>query len=272
MRRGVHPLFSALVIRFGLFGLLGSALPRAAQAQDRFEIQVYDAETAPPAGFGLETHLNHIVSGTTTRSPDGEDPTNHQTHLTFEPHVGVCSWCELGAYFQTAMDANGYAAWGGFKLRFKARLPRRYVHELIGLALNAEISIVPARYEANVFGSELRPIIDVRWRRLYWSLNPIIDIDLAGAIAGRPQLEPAFKFAVDAVAGALAFGIEYYGAYGPITGFLPAGEQTHRLFGIVDVFHSVSPRLNFALNFGVGYNLAGAGDRLVVKAILGVGI
>lgn len=80
------------------------ACPAVAQAQDRFEIQVYDSLTAPPGAVGVETHVNHIVSGTQRPSSDGEDATNGQTHLTFEPHLGVTRWSELGMYLQVAMD------------------------------------------------------------------------------------------------------------------------------------------------------------------------
>jgi hypothetical protein len=248
--------------------LLGLAAP--ARAQDRFEIQVYDADTAPPTAFGLETHINHVAAGTTAPSPDGEAATDHQTHLTFEPHLGVCRWCELGAYFQFGFDSDGSGHWAGFKGRFKTRLPRRYAHELIGLALNVEISVVPARYEANVLGGELRPIIDVRWRRLYASLNPIIGFDLMGPDAARPQLEPAAKIAVTAMPG-LSFGAEYYSAYGPITHPFAAGDETHRLFAVVDLIRELSERLAVDVNFGVGYNLVAAGDRWVVKAIVAIG-
>jgi hypothetical protein len=63
-----------------------------ARAQDPFEIQVYDATTAGPLEPGLEVHLNHFFEGTTEPSPQGEVPTEHLTHLTFEPHLGLTSW------------------------------------------------------------------------------------------------------------------------------------------------------------------------------------
>jgi hypothetical protein len=160
-------------------GLVGLAMTvfgvKPASAQDRFEIQVYDSTTAPTGAVGLETHVNHVISGTTQAAADGELATNGQTHLTFEPHVGVTSWSELGAYFQVAMDSNANAEWGGFKLRYKMRLPHRYAHGMIGLALNVELSVVPSRYEANVYGSELRPIIDLTWKRLYFAFNPTVN-------------------------------------------------------------------------------------------------
>ena len=260
---------AAVAIVFLAMALAGE---RNARAQDRFEIQVYDVSTAPPGAFGLETHVNHIFAGTTQPSPDGEGPSDGLTHLTLEPHLGITKWSEIGAYVQFAMDPSGDGHWGGFKLRYKMRLPHRYARGIIGLALNVELSVVPAQYEGNVYGSELRPVIDVIWWRLYFAFNPIIGIDLAGSIAGRPQLQPALKASIAALPNRLAFGLEYYMNFGPITGFLPVDAQTHRLFAVVDVLQTISPRLNFDLNFGVGYNLTGQGDRWVVKGILGFGL
>ena len=62
-RRGVR---RALAIGFVL-----CALARVAVAQDAFEIQVYDVETAAPKDVGLEVHLNYFASGVTTTSPEG---------------------------------------------------------------------------------------------------------------------------------------------------------------------------------------------------------
>ncbi len=260
-------------MRFGvqLMVLCASlGLGSRALAQDRFEIQVYDAEIAPPGGVGVELHYNTVADGTSQPSADGELATNHLTHLTLEPHVGIASWCELGGYLQAAVLPDGSLRYAGVKLRWKMRIPHRFAGGLIGLALNLELSIVPAAFEANVYGSELRPVIDVRWKRLYFALNPIIGFDLGGAQAGRPQIQPAFKFSVT-VNSALALGIEYYAAFGPVTAVTPAAEQVHRLFAVLDVFHRVSQHLDFDLNAGVGYNLTGSGDRWVAKAIFGLG-
>ena len=54
-----------------------------------------------------------------------------------------------------------------------------------------------------------------RWKRLYFALNPIVDFDLGGAQPGRPQIQPALKLTVS-VASAVALGIEYYLAFGPV--------------------------------------------------------
>lgn len=236
------------------------ALGRAAAAQDAFEIQVYDAETAPPGATGLEVHLNHVAAGATARSPDGELPTDRVTHLTLEPHVGLWRWCEAGAYFQTALRPDGTLDFAGVKLRLKARLPRR-LRGRVGLALNGELSAVPRAYEATGLGGELRPIVDVDWRRLYAALNPIIGIDFFGKDAGHPQLQPAATVLFRLVDN-WQIGVEYYGAYGPIDRPHAVADQVHRLFVVTSLQHRW-----FGLHVGGGYGF-GAGDRWIVKSIL----
>ena len=53
-------------MRIGLAVLLCAA---AARAQDSFEIQVYDVETAPPMTAGVEVHVNEFFHGTSETSP-----------------------------------------------------------------------------------------------------------------------------------------------------------------------------------------------------------
>jgi len=237
-------------------------LAASAQAQDRFEIQVYDSETAPPLTPGLEVHTNYSVQGSTEKSPEGELPTQHVARITFEPHLGLNEFSELGAYLQTALRPSGTYDFAGVKLRFKMR----YLHklwDLVGLAVNLEVSAIPATYEANQWGSEIRPIADLRWRRLYASVNPILSIDFKGKDAGIPQLQPAAKIAIETFPG-LQLGAEYYAGFGRITSPLPAAEQSHTFYGALDF---TSSYVDF--NLGVGYGL-GAADKWVLKSILGV--
>jgi hypothetical protein len=254
---------------WSLLGALAvSSVCARSSAQDRFEIQVYDTETATKGSPGVEMHVNVVMVGTHGLSGDGELPTDRVTHVTFEPHVGLARWCELGGYLQLAVRPDGQGDYAGVKLRLKSRIPRRFVRDIVGLALNIELSVVPARYEANVYGVELRPIIDFQWRRVYLSLNPIVSIDLAGAKIGRPQLEPAVKLAAILVPWAW-LGVEYYAGLGAVTGFDSAAEQTHRVYLVTDITRPLTKQLRFDLNLGVGYNLVGNGDRWVLKTIFG---
>lgn len=236
---------------FGRGVIFAVFLSQTARAQDAFEIQVYDAETARRAEPGIEVHINqHVIDG----APD-------ETHVTFEPHYGLAGWAELGGYFQTALTTTGDLAYAGVKLRLKVRWPDRLWHDRIGLALNGEVSAVPARFEPDRWGSELRPIIDLSLGALYASINPILATDLRGELAGHPQLEPAAKLVVRPRAG-LAIGTEVYAGLGPLDDL--GSEHVTRLLGVVDLAGSW-----WDLNLGAGWQWSSS-DHLVAKLIVGI--
>jgi hypothetical protein len=131
----------------------------------------------------------------------------------------------------------------------------------IGLAVNGEISAVPSRYEAQVWGSEVRPIVDLDVGRVYAAVNPIATIDLRGSLAGHPQLEPCAKLAVR-VRDDLMIGVEAYGAFGPADDL--GAEHVTRLLASIDVRGAW-----WDLNAGAGPGW-GAPDRGVVKIIVGI--
>ncbi len=252
---------SAHVIECGLAVLALLVWPRAARAQDAFEIQVYDAETAPPGDSGFELHVNHVLAGSRATSTQGELPSEHVTHLTLEPHVGLATWCEGGAYLQFALRPDGQLDYAGVKLRFKMRIPHR-VRGLVGLALNLELSSVPASYETTGLGGEVRPVLDVEWRRLYFAINPILSFDFRGPLAGHPQLEPAATVLVRVRPG-WSLGVEYYGDFGAIDRPLAGGAEVHRLFAVSTFEHKW-----FGFNVGAGYGFT-AGDKWIIKSIFG---
>lgn len=245
------------------WAILCAVFPFASPAQDKFEIQVYDSQIDAILVPRVELHLNYFPSGLKPGAGEGELPTDHVARYTLEPQTGLSDWCEIGGYFQTALRPEGIFDFAGVKLRFKARMPWQPWHA-VGLALNAELSYVPQGYEAARWGSELRPIADLRVGRFYASINPIISVDLAGRDSGIPQLQPAAKVSLELVPG-LAIGSEYFGGYGRVDGFLPLRSQTHVLFGALDWSSSL-----VELNFGVGYGGLGASERWVTKAIVGL--
>jgi len=226
------------------------ALATPAHAQDEFEIQVYDAETAKLGEPGLEIHINeHLIQA----APD-------ETHVTFEPHYGLRDWAELGAYLQTSLSSDGFA-YAGVKLRLKVRWPRRVWRDRVGLAVNFEISDIPARFEPDVWGSEVRPIADLRVGRIYAAVNPIVSTDLAGTLAGRPQFEPAAKLGIS-VARSLMLGFEWYGGFGPFDAF--GSTAVDRSFVTLDVDGGW-----WDLDFGIGANW-GSPDHPIAKLIFGM--
>ena len=63
----------------------------------------------------------------------------------------------------------------------------------------------------------------------------------------------------------VAAGVEYYGDYGPLTGFDPLREQQQDILPAVDV--DFGDKWEF--NFGVGVGVTSGADHLLIKAILG---
>jgi hypothetical protein len=228
-----------------------AALSARVFAQDEFEIQVYDAETAKLGEVGLEVHVNeHLLPGLPG-----------QTHVTFEPHYGLFDWLELGGYFQTSIDDAGDLEYAGVKLRAKLRRPCRAWHDRIGLAVNFELSDVPKRFEPDQWGSEIRPIVDLRVGPWYAAVNPIVSTDLAGSLRGHPQFEPAAKLSFR-VADGVMLGVELYGAYGPVDNL--GAEDVNRAFAVIDV-----TRTRWDFDVGVGVN-EGVPDHPVAKLIFGI--
>ena len=63
----------------------------------------------------------------------------------------------------------------------------------------------------------------------------------------------------------LSIGVEYYAGLGPITGWLPAGQQEHTLFEVVNVL----AWRHWEVNIGIGEGLTNASNPFVGKVILG---
>ena len=253
----------AALVLAGAVSLLATS---PARALDAFEIQVYDGTADAPGRPGLELHANTVVSGQREAVPP-ELPSNHQTHLTLEPSLGITRWWEVGMYVQTTVLPDGTFAYSGVKLRSKFVRPS-WPSERLRWGVNLELSDLPARFDPNRWGAEVRPILAYTTpaRRFAFAFNPILDFDLAGAGAGGwPSFEPALS-ALFVVDGLLSAGLEYYGDLGPIDQPLPASAQQHYLFEVLNVLRW----RRIELNVGVGEGLTAASNPFVVKMILGV--
>lgn len=238
---------------------------RQARAVDPFEIQVYDANINPPGAPGIELHVNSVVSGVTSSVPP-ELPANHQTHFTAEPSLGVTGWWELGGYLQSTLRGDGGFDYAGVKLRSKFVWPRPAANRF-HFAINLEVSRLPETYDRDRWGAEIRPIVTTTaaGARLYFAINPILDLSLAGSAAAHaPSLEPAAT-ALYTVAGLFSVGLEYYANFGPVGSWLPASQQEHYLFEVVNL----SKWTRWEINLGVGEGLTEASNRFVGKMILG---
>ncbi len=131
--------------------------------------------------------------------------------------------------------------------------------------MNLEVSYLPATYDRDRWGAEIRPIL--AWQDPHWLLvvNPIVDLSLAGPDAHLgPSFEPCVKVA-RSILETFSVGVEYYGSIGPIASPLPAEQQDQRLFGVLDI--EALPNVEIDLGLGGGLTPTSAG--LVGKIILG---
>jgi hypothetical protein len=253
MRRG---LAFQLIVAAGTIGSL-------ARASDPFEIQVYDGTANAPGVPGIELHLNDWATGNREATPP-ELPLHGQFHATLEPSFGLFPFWELGAYLQGAVRTDdGVVDWAGAKLRSKFVTPPSFdPHWRLGV--NLELSYVPASYDHDRWGSEIRPII--AWHSDDWLFvfNPILDQPLAGSDSSQgPSLQPAAK--VSRAVGPIALGLEYYATLGPLTAMLPWRQQQQQVFEVIDLL-SIQ---RLEVNFGVGEGLTACSGGVVIKAIVG---
>jgi hypothetical protein len=250
------------LLRASAFALLGlAAWP--ASAQDNYEIQVYDAETVLPGHTMLELHSNFTISGTKT-VVDGVLPTEHAWHETIEITRGFTSWFEIGFYiFTSARRGQGWD-WVGDHIRPRLRIPEEW-HWPVGISLSNEIGYQRRKFSTDTWTWEIRPIVDKKQGRWYWSLNPTLDRSFHGPGARQGVVfSPNFKASYD-VTPKVAAGFEYYGSVGPVTGFDPVSQQQHQIFPAIDL--NLAPQ--WELNFGLGVGMTRSTDHLIAKMILG---
>ncbi len=250
--------------RRGALALAAWLAARPCHASDPFELQVYDGTANAPGEAGIELHLNAWATGNRQNYDPPEAPLHGQLHATLEPSIGVLPFWELGAYLQGAVRTDdGSADWAGVKLRSKFVTVPTF-HPRFRLGVNLEVAYVPAPYDRDPWGLEVRPI--VAWHDPDWlfAFNPIVDQSLGGpgASAG-PSFDPALKAA--RTLGPVALGLEYYAALGPFSSFVPWKEQEQRIFECADLVAVSSLELNAC----VGQGLTAASAGLVFKAIVG---
>lgn len=236
-----------------------------ARAQDPFEIQVYEWETVPKGMWNLETHINYIGKGTKTF--DGPvAPTNNQFHLTFELTRGLTDNFEMAGYLVLAHRPGGdtldYVA---CRFRPRVSVPKSW-HWPVDVSMSIEFGFPRKIYEENPVTLELRPIIEKKLGRFQIDVNPVFGKALSGPGASEGwDFEPGVRFAYE-LNKKLDLSLEYYGSTGPVGDFLPSHEQVHQFFPGGDL--NISDKVVW--NFGIGWGVTEAGNRLVYKSRVGI--
>jgi hypothetical protein len=249
-------------MKVGMLGLiLAAALP--AFAQENYEIQVYGYDTVAPGHTMVELHSNFTVDGTKT-VVNGVLPTNHAEHETVEITQGFTDWFETGFYIFTSIQPQGGWQWVGDHIRPRFRVPESW-HWPVGVSLSNEIGYQRREFSEDTWTWEIRPIVDRKLGRWYLSFNPTLDRAWHGRSVNRGvEFSPNAKLSFD-FTKRIAGGLEYYAAYGPLTGFDPLRDQQQQFFPSIDV--DFGPQWEF--NFGVGVGVTAATDHLIVKCIVG---
>lgn len=238
-----------------------AATPSA--AQDNYEIQVYPYETVALGHTMVELHSNFTIEGS-KQSINGLYPTEHAFHETIEITHGFTDWFETGFYiFTSARSGQGWQ-WVGDHIRPRFRVPEKW-HWPVGVSLSNEIGYQRRQFSEDTWTWEMRPIIDQKLGRWYWSFNPTFDRSFHGSGVSRGMVfSPNFKFSYD-ITPKIAGGLEYYGSVGPATGFDPVAQQQHQIFPSIDL--NLAPQ--WEINFGIGVGLTRSTDHLIAKMILG---
>jgi len=245
-----------------ILGVLLLGVPKLL-AQGNYEVQVYGSDLVPPKVTMIELHSNFTAKGT-KGIQDGILPTHHAQHETLEITHGFNEWFETGFYQFTSIQPGGHLKWVGSHIRPRIAVPERYKLP-VGLSLSTELGYQRPKFSPDTWTWEIRPIIDKIVGKFYMSFNPAIDKSFHGPSRNLGyEFSPNIKFSYAPIKK-IAIGLEYYGAYGPLTDWDLLHEQEHMFLPAVDI--DFSP--NWEFNFGVGVGATAATDHLLIKMIVG---
>ena len=226
------------------------------------EIQVYDAEIAPPGIFNLMIHNNFTPKGRTAPDYPGAIIADHSYQATAEWAYGVTPWFEQGLYMPvTSPFSENYGSTiNGFKIRELFARPNAHDHTFF-YAANFEFSVNHHYWESRTISSEIRPIVGLHlhpWDLIY---NPIVDTDYTGGL-GNLQYNPSGRVAYN-FNDRWALAAEEYDSFGPLHGHLPLSKQLHEVWATTDYSGTKFPGLS--VETGIGYGLTGASDKWTLK-------
>lgn len=223
------------------------------------EIQVYTGELAEPGELTLTLHNNYTFRGARTAELPGGVIPDRSLNGVPEWAYGVNDWFEVGAYvavYSRTRDAHYLSE--SAKLRATFAVPHAEKRSFF-YGVNFELSHNARRWDEKRTSAEIRPIVG--WRSGPWDfiVNPILDTSFNGLdqLDFAPGIRLAYNFSPVWTAA-----VEHYADYGPLRHFLPGNQQQQAVFAVFDYSGKTD------VEFGIGYGLNGATDKLVVKLML----
>jgi hypothetical protein len=248
---------------FLVAGLLALAPGRALAADE--EIQVYMDELNAPGEFGLDMHVNDVLSGDPTPEFPGAETSLHRWRITPEFSLGLGGGFELGAYLPlTTIAPDGAFRVEGVKARLKWLAP----HGRQGFywGANFEIGRVDSRLDVNPWNAELKLIGG--WRDQHWivAANSDVDFAVSGPSPGPATFDLTTKLAYR-VTPKLALGIESYNGLGELKDPLNFAGASEATYLALDT--SIG---KWDLNAGIGKTYGDDADSVIMKFVVGVPI
>jgi hypothetical protein len=222
------------------------------------EIQVYTGEIMAPGEFGLTWHNNYTADGLKTPEFSGALVDNHAYSSVTEWAYGVTDWFEAGLYLPlyAHTPAQGWT-YNGFKLRALFVQPDNANKDFY-YGVNFEFSWNQKQWDSQVNTGEIRPILGWRFGDGFsFTFNPILDNNYKGF--SRLEFVPATRLDY-AINPKWTLGIEEYDDFGTLRSFMPADDQSHQLWGVVD--YTGDP---ISIEAGMGFGLTPSTDKLALK-------
>ena len=225
------------------------------------EIQVYTGDIEPQGVVGLTWHNNFTPSGLKTPSFPGGLSDNHAYSSVTEWAYGVTPWFEAGLYLPLYSNSTNQGwTYNGFKLRALFVQPGNEEKDFY-YGVNFEFSWNQRQWDSQVNTGEIRPIIGWRFGDGFsFTFNPIVDNSYKGL--NRLEFVPATRldYKLDE---RWTIAAEEYDDFGELRRFLPASQQWHQLWAVVD--RTGDP---VTIEAGVGFGLTPGTDDVAVKLML----
>jgi len=250
------------LVAFAAFVLL----PAAAHAAPE-EIQVYIDDMDEPGEIGLDTHINYVATGESTRAdyPGAEDSLK-RLRITPEFSYGLTRHLEAGLYLPlSTIDRDGHFNFGGVKARLKY-IAHPHGNADLWYGVNFEIGHVDRRLDINPWNAEVKGMLGARTGKWLLALNTNVDFVVSGPQPAPATLELASKVSYS-ISKRVALGFEGYNGVGELKNLGHFGSSEQAVYATADIGLG-----KWDLNLGVGRGFGANPDKLVVKAIIGVPI
>ena len=236
----------------------------SAAAQDLFELEVFEYETAAAGDYDIELHTNAMSGGGVVASSAAGD--HRPAHLSVEVARGWTERLETAVFIQTApFGSSGSARFGGGHIRSKARLgtlssvPLRF-------GASAEYAFNRTAFDTERQTFEVRSILDYSQGRLMLIANPGLEIVMHGSDKG---LDPVIDLSARAgwrFLDRMTLTADYFSAAATTRHLQPEADAHHLVFGGLDLDVASGWELTLAAGHCVTRH-----EPWVLKSVIGFG-